>query len=49
MELMRWNLAERFHWTLDEVDALKVADLHELVQIDDAKAKIREQHGTKSR
>lgn len=49
MELMRWELADRFHWTLDVIDALPLGDLHDLIQIDDARAKIREQHGTKSR
>jgi hypothetical protein len=40
-ELWRWHLAERFHWTLAEVDNLSLADWHELIQIDDGRAKAR--------
>jgi len=36
---VRWNIAERFHWTLDVVDGLSIADLHELMQIDDGRNK----------
>ena len=36
---MRWVLAERFHWTLNEVDALSMADLEEFFQIEDGKAR----------
>ena len=32
-------MAARFGWTLPEIDALSVADLHELAQIDDARVK----------
>ena len=39
LELLRWNMAARFGWTLPEIDALSVADLHELAQIDDARVK----------
>ena len=35
----RWDLAERFGWTLDYIDALPVADLHEYLQIRNGKAK----------
>jgi hypothetical protein len=38
-EYIRWTLAERFHWTLTEVDALSMADLEEFFQIEDGKAK----------
>ncbi len=40
-ELVRWGLVERFGWTLPEIDALSVADLHELTQIDDGRAKAK--------
>ena len=40
-EVTRWQLAERFGWTLEYIDALNVGDLHELIQIDDGKAKAR--------
>jgi hypothetical protein len=49
LELMRWNLADRFHWTLDVIDALSMSDMHELVQVDDGKGKYKEQHGSKNR
>jgi len=39
MELLRWNLAERFHWTLSEIDALNFKDLHEFWQIEDGRGK----------
>jgi hypothetical protein len=32
---------ERFGWTLEYVDALKLKDFHELMQVDDGKAKAR--------
>ncbi len=38
-EYGRWQLVERFGWTLPAVDALPLKDLHDLVQIDDARAK----------
>jgi hypothetical protein len=41
MELLRWNLAERFGWTLDEIDALSMADLAEFIQIEDGRGKAR--------
>jgi hypothetical protein len=41
LELLRWNLAERFGWTLAEVDALAVSDLFELLQIEDGRGKAR--------
>ena len=39
--LLRWSIAERFHWTLAEVDQLTLADWHDLIQIDDGRAKAR--------
>lgn len=44
MELMRWTIAERFGWTLEYVDGLSMADLHEFIQIEDGRIKAR-QHG----
>ena len=32
-EYVRWTLAERFGWTLEQVDALSLADLHEFYQV----------------
>lgn len=32
-------LAERFHWTLTEVDALSLADLEEFFQVQDGRSK----------
>lgn len=40
--MIRWNIAERFGWTLAEVDALRLSDLHELLQIDDGKTRAQE-------
>lgn len=41
-ELVRWTLAERFGWTLPEVDALSMADLAQFYQIEDGRGKARE-------
>ena len=38
-ELMRWSMAERFGWTLDYIDSLSMADIHEFFQIEDGRAK----------
>jgi hypothetical protein len=38
--MTRWELAERFGWTLSEIDALSVGDVHELIQIDDGRRKV---------
>ena len=35
IEALRWRVAERFGWTLDYIDSLSVADLHEYLQIQD--------------
>jgi hypothetical protein len=32
-------MAERFHWTLSEVDALSMGDLQEFFQIEDGRMK----------
>ena len=39
LELVIWGLAERFGWTLDEIDRVPLARLHELDQIDDGRMK----------
>ena len=41
LELIRWNLAERFGWTLEYVDALSWQDMAELNQIDDGRMRAR--------
>jgi len=41
LEVIRWQMAERFGWTLEYVDALKLKDLHEYLQIDDGRTKAR--------
>ncbi len=33
LEMGRWELAERFGWTLEYVDALSVDKLHEYLQV----------------
>lgn len=40
-EMVRWSLAERFGWTLAEVDALSMADLEEFYQIEDGRMKAK--------
>ena len=42
MELIRWTLAERFGWTLPQVDALSMSDLAEFYQVEDGRAKSRD-------
>ena len=39
---VRWVLAERFKWTLAEVDALTLGDLEQLASVDDGRSKARE-------
>lgn len=39
MAVSRWRIAERFGWTLEQVDALSVADLTELNAVDDGISK----------
>jgi hypothetical protein len=34
-EYWRWKIAEQFHWTLEQIDALSMADLEEYFQIQD--------------
>jgi hypothetical protein len=38
-ELLRWTLAENYGWTLEYIDALSVATIHQWIQIEDGKAK----------
>jgi hypothetical protein len=41
MELTVWNMAERFGWTLEYIDGLPLAKLHEFIKIEDARNKAR--------
>jgi hypothetical protein len=41
LELAWWNIAERFHWTPEVIDALTLAQLEELAQVDDGKEKAK--------
>lgn len=41
-ESIRWQLAREFGWTLEYIDALSVADLHEYMQVTDGLAHARE-------
>jgi hypothetical protein len=36
---MIWNMAERFGWSLEYIEGLSLAKLHELAQIDGGRAK----------
>lgn len=40
-EYYRWKLAERFGWSLEYVDSLTMQDFHELLQVDDGRAKAK--------
>lgn len=52
LEAARWILAERFRWTLDQVDALSLSDLQTLNQVDEGRNKAKgigvEVHGKTS-
>ena len=37
----RWELVERFGWTLDYIDSLALDDFNEYMQVCDGKAKAR--------
>lgn len=41
IEKFRWELVEKFGWTLDVIDALEMKDLHEYLQVQDGIAKSR--------
>jgi hypothetical protein len=38
-EYWRWKIAEQFHWTLAQVDALSMDDLAEYFQVQDGRSK----------
>ena len=40
-ELMKWELAKEFGWTLDYIDSLSLQDVHEYYQIKDGKLRSR--------
>jgi hypothetical protein len=39
MELIVWAMAEKFGWTLDYIDSIPLARLHEWLQVEEGKAK----------
>jgi hypothetical protein len=39
---MIWEMAEHFGWTLDYIEHLSIARLHEWIQIQDARNKAKE-------
>jgi hypothetical protein len=41
MEMIRWQLAKEFGWTLEYIDSLSVADWHEYAQIQDGLVHVR--------
>ena len=41
LELERWELAERFGWTLDYIDSLPVAEWHNYMMIKMGRGKAR--------
>ena len=41
-ELLLWNMAERFGWTLDYVRSVNMSDINDYIQITDGKAKAAE-------
>lgn len=40
-EMLRWELAGRYGWTLDYIDSLSVQNIHEFIQIRDARNKAK--------
>ena len=38
-EFFRWQMAEKFGWTLEYIDNLSMADLREYMQVMDGRAK----------
>ena len=40
-ELSKWELAEKFGWTLDYIEGMSMQEIHEYYQIKDAKIKAR--------
>jgi hypothetical protein len=41
--MLRWQMAEQFGWSLEYIDSLTIADLHEYLQIEHGKGKAMEQ------
>ena len=41
-EAIRWNMAERFGWTLEYIDGLSLEDLGNFIRIQDGQAKARQ-------
>jgi hypothetical protein len=37
--MLRWSLAEKFGWSLEYVDNLSMADIHDWIQIEDGRAR----------
>jgi hypothetical protein len=48
MEYFRWHFAEKFGWTLPEIDALSMADVEEYHQVFDGIAKAKAQTGARN-
>jgi hypothetical protein len=40
-EFYRWKLAEQFGWTLEYIDGLSLADLHQWYQVRDGQSNAR--------
>lgn len=40
-EMIRWEIAERFGWTLEYIDALSLGEIHQLINVDDGRVKGR--------
>jgi len=41
IELLKWNMAEQYGWTLDYIDSLPLSKVHEYYQIRDARHKAK--------
>jgi hypothetical protein len=41
LPLIKWTIAERFGWTLDYIDSISLADLHEFFEIEEGREKAR--------
>ncbi len=41
-ELLRWDLAEQFKWSLEYVDSLSLKEIEEYMQIRDGRGKAQE-------
>ena len=39
LEYLRWIIAERYGWTLQEVDSLSLEDIEQFFAVDDARQK----------